>query len=220
MVAKAVHGRPAGLLLNEETQLVPEGLSQKAVDNGVEAAVGESCQINNVACERVVVPQGGSSPLRWVSCALQQLNADEDVLWQPADEEYQNHHHNHAEGLLPPWPQSTVLLGPHENSPNQRVAQTNDGEGHQKANGYLQPLNLKDIGKTEVHLTSVLGLHNGEGEKRGQDGGHPNEATAELGVLHSPQWVAAHGASQGDVPVKAHPREKKDAAVHIDLQEK
>ena len=166
------------------------------------------------------MPQGGSSPLRWVSCALQQLDADEDVLWQPADEEHQNHHHDHAQGFLPPWPQATVLLGPHEDAYNQRVAQTNDGEGHQKANGHLQPLDLKDVGKAEVHLTPVLGLHNGEGEQGGQDGGHPDEATAELGMLHSPQWAAADGASQGYVAVKAHPREEEDAAVHVDLQEK
>lgn len=75
-----------------------------------------------MACERVVVPQGGSSPLRWVSCALQQLDADEDVLWEPADEEHQNHHNDHAQGFLPPWPQSTVLLGPHEDATDQRVA--------------------------------------------------------------------------------------------------
>lgn len=66
----------------------------------------------------------------------------------------------------------------------------------------------------------MLGLHYGEGEKRGQDGGHPDEAAAELGVLHSPQRAAAHGASQGDVPIEAHPREEEDAAVHVDLQEK
>lgn len=108
------------------------------------------------------MPQGGSSPPRWVGSALQQLDADEDVLRQPADEEHQHHHHDHAQGLLPPWPQSTVLLGPHEDPPDQRVAQANDGEGHQKANGDLQPLNLKDVGEAEVHLAAVLGLHDGE----------------------------------------------------------
>lgn len=71
-----------------------------------------------------------------------------------------------------------------------------------------------------MHLTPVLGLHNGEGEKGGQDGGHPDEATAEFRMLHSPQRAAAHGASQGDVSVKAHPCEEKNAAVHVDLQEK
>lgn len=66
----------------------------------------------------------------------------------------------------------------------------------------------------------MLCLHNGEGEKGGQDGGHPDEAAAELGVLHSPQRAAAHGVSQGNVAVKAHPCEEEDAAVHVDLQEK
>lgn len=219
-MAEAVYHRPAGILLNEETQLVPEGFSKEAVDNGVEAAVGESRQVNNVACEGVVVPQGGSSPLRRVSCALQQLDADEDVFWQPADEEHQNHHHNHAQGFLPPRPKSAVLLGLHEDSANQRVTQTNNGERHQKANGDLQPLNLKDIGKTEVHLPSVLGLYNSKGEKGGQDGGHPDKAAAKLRMLHSPQWAAAHGARQGNVSIKAHPCEEEDAAVHVDLQEK
>lgn len=219
MVAEAVHHRPAGLLFNEESQLVPEGFSQKAVDNGVEAAVGESRQVNNVACEWVVVPQGGSSPLRRVSRALQQLDADEDVLRQPADEEHQNHHHYHAQGLLPPRPQFTMLLGPHEDTHDEGVAQADDGEGHQEADGYLQPLDLKDVGEAEVQLAPVLRLHNGEGQQRGQDGRHPDEAAAELGVLHSPQWAAAHGARQGDVPVEAHPGEEEDAAVHVDLEE-
>lgn len=66
----------------------------------------------------------------------------------------------------------------------------------------------------------MLGLHNGEREKGGQNGGHPDEATAELGMLHSPHWAAANGASQGNVSVKAHPCEEEDAAVHVDLKEK
>lgn len=113
-----------------------------------------------------------------------------------------------------------MLLGPHEDAANQRVAQPNDGEGNQKANGYLQPLDLKDVSKAEVHLTSVLSLHNGEGEQRGYYGGHPDEATAELGMLHSPQRAAGHGAGQGNIPIEAHPCQKEDAAVHVDLQKK
>lgn len=66
----------------------------------------------------------------------------------------------------------------------------------------------------------MLGLHDGEGEQRGQDGGHPDEAAAQLGVLHSSQWAAAHGAGQGDVSVKAHPGEEEDATIHVDLKEK
>lgn len=140
-----------------------------------------------MACEWIVVPQGRGSPPRRVGGALQQLDADEDVLWEPTDEEHQNHHYNHAQGFLPPWPQPAMLLGSHEDSPNQRVTQADDGEGHQKPDGYLQPLNLKDVGKAEVHLPPVLGLNYSEGEKGGQDGGHPDQATAELGVLHRPQ---------------------------------
>lgn len=219
MATEAVHHRPAGLLLNEESQLVPEGFSQKAVDNWVEAAVGEGRQVDDVARERVVVPQGGSAPPGWVGGALQQLDADEDVLRQPADEEHQDHHHDHAQGLLPPGPQTAVLLGPHEDSHDQGVAQADDGEGHQEADGDLQPLNLKDVGEAEVQLAPVLRLHDGEGQEGGQDGGHPDEATAELSVLHSPQWAAAHGAGQGDVPVEAHPGEEENTAVHVDLQE-
>lgn len=172
-----------------------------------------------MACERVVVPQGGGSPPRRVGGALQQLDADEDVLWQPTDEEHQNHHHNHAQGFLPPGPQPAMLLGSHEDSADQRVTQADDGEGHQKPNGHLQPLNLEDVREAEVHLPPVLGLDYGEGEKGGQDGGHPDQAAAELGVLHRPQRAAAHGAGQRNVSVEAHPREEKDAAVHVDLQE-
>lgn len=219
MATETVHHRPAGLLLNEESQLVPERLSQKAVDNWVEAAVGEGRQVDNVACERVVVPQGGSSPPGRVSGALQQLDADEDVLRQPADEEHQNHHHDHAQGLLPPRPQTAVLLGPHEDAHDQGVAQADDGEGHQEADGNLQPLDLEDVGEAEVQLAAVLRLDDGEGQERGQDGGHPDEAAAELGVLHGPQRAAADGAGQGDVPVEAHPREEENTAVHVDLQE-
>lgn len=65
----------------------------------------------------------------------------------------------------------------------------------------------------------MLGLYDGKREEGGQDGGHPDEATAELSMLHSPQWAAANGASQGYVPVEAHPSEEKDAAVHVNLQE-
>lgn len=219
MTTETVHQRPAGLLLNEEPQLVPERLPQKAVDNWVEAAVGEGRQVDNVAGERVVVPQGGSSPPGQVGGALQQLDADEDVLRQPADEEHQYHHHDHAQGLLPPRPQTAVFLGPHEDSHNQGVAQADDGEGHQEADGNLQPLDLKDVGEAEVQLAAVLRLDDGEGQKRGQDGGHPDEAAAELGVLHSPQLAAADGAGQGDVSVEAHPREEENTAVHVDLQE-
>lgn len=219
MAAEAVHYRPAGLLLNKETQLVPEGFPEKAVDNRVEAAVGEGGQVHDVARERVVVPQGGSSPLRGVSRALQQLDADEDVFGQPADEEHQDHHHNHAQGLLPPRPQPAVLLGPHEDPSNEGVAQANDGEGHQEADGHLQPLDLEHVGEAEVQLAPVLRLHDGEGEEGGQDGRHPDEAAAELCVLHSPQRAAAHGAGQGNVAVEAHPGEEENAAVHVDLQE-
>lgn len=218
-MAEAVEDGPAGLLLNEETQLVPEGLPKEAIDNGVEAAVGESCQVDDVACEWVVMPQGSSTSLRWVCCALEQLDADKDVLRQPADEEHQHHHHNHSQGLLPPWPQATVLLGLHQDAHNQGVTKANDGKGHQEANGHLQPLNLKYIGKAKVHLSPVLCLHNGEGEQGGQDGCHPDEATAKLSVLHGPQRAAAHGAGQGHIAVKAHPCQKEDTAVHVHLQE-
>lgn len=219
MVAKAVYQRPAGVLLNEEAQFVPEGFAKKAVDNGVETAVGESCQVDNVPREGVVMPQGDGSPLRWVRFTLQQLDADEDVFWQPADEEDEYHDHDHAQSFLPARPQSMVLLGLHEDSPNQGVAQADDGEWHQKADGYLKPLDLVDVGEAEVQLTPVLRLHDGEREKRGQNGSHPNETTAELCMLHGPQWAAVHGARQGHVSVKAHPGEEEDAAVHVDLQE-
>lgn len=62
-MAEAIRRRPASLLLDEETQLVSEGFSQKAVDDGVEAAVGEGRQVNDVAREGIVVPQRGRSPL-------------------------------------------------------------------------------------------------------------------------------------------------------------
>lgn len=218
MAAEAVHHRPVGLPLDKEPQLVPKGLSQEAVDDGVEAAVGERRQVHDVACERVVVPKGGRRPLRGVGCDLQQLDADEDVLRQPADEEHQHHHHDHTKGLLPPRPQPTVLPRPHEDAPDEGVAQADDGEGHQEADGHLQPLDLEDVGEAEVQLAPVLRLHDGEGEERGQDGGHPDEAAAELGVLHSPQRAAAHRAGQGHVAVEAHPGEEEDAAVHVDLQ--
>lgn len=37
--------------------------------------------------QRVIVPQRGLATLRRVGCALEQLDADEDVLWEPTDEE-------------------------------------------------------------------------------------------------------------------------------------
>lgn len=48
---------------------------------------------------------------------------------------------------------------------------------------------------TTTHLASVLRLHDGEGQQRGQDGGHPDQAAAQLGVLHGAQArAAAHRA--------------------------
>ncbi len=99
-----------------------------------------------------------------------------------------------------------MLLGTHEDAENQGVAQADDGEGHQKSDCHLKPLDLKDVGEAEVHLAGVLGLHDGERKQSRQDGGHPDEAAAEFGVLHGSQWTAAHRVSQSNVSVKTHPR--------------
>lgn len=48
-MTEAVQSCHVGLLLNVQPQFVPEGLPEEAVDEGVQAAVGESCKVDNVA---------------------------------------------------------------------------------------------------------------------------------------------------------------------------
>lgn len=64
-MAEAVQSRQARLLLHIEPELVPEGLSQEAVDEGIQAAVGEGCKVDYVACQGVGVTErllAGSVP--------------------------------------------------------------------------------------------------------------------------------------------------------------
>lgn len=219
MIAKAIDHRPTGLPLDKESQLVPERLSEEAVNDRVQAAVGKGGQVDDVSGQRVIVPQRGLATLRRVGGALEQLDADKDVLGEPADEENQHHHHDHAQGLLAARPEPPVLLSPHEDANDPRVTKADDGEGHQESDRHLQPLDLEDVGEAEVHLAGVLRLHDGERKQGCQDGRHPDEAAAELGVLHGSQRTGAHGTSEGHVAVEAHPRQEEDAAVHVHLEE-
>lgn len=113
-----------------------------------------------------------------------------------------------------------MLLSVHEDANDQRVTQADDGEGHQESNRHLQPLDLEDVGEAEVHLAGVLRLYDGERKESRQDGRHPDEAAAELGVLHGSQRTGAHGTGEGHIAVETHPRQEEDAAIHVHLEEK
>lgn len=65
---------PVGVLLHEEPYLVLERVPYKAVDEGVQAAVGEGGQVDDVCRQRIVVPE---RPLR---VPPQQVDAHKHVL--------------------------------------------------------------------------------------------------------------------------------------------
>lgn len=87
----AVQHGPAGVPLKEHPELVPEGFPQEAVDQGVQTAVGERRQADHVGREGVLMPQcSRTQPTACtvlVRVAPQKVNADEDVLGEPAEEE-------------------------------------------------------------------------------------------------------------------------------------
>ncbi|XP_073647892.1 uncharacterized protein [Tursiops truncatus] len=218
-VAEAVQGGQAGLLLQVEPQLVSEGLPEEAVDQGVEAAVGEGGQVDHVAGQRVRVaggPLAGSGPGRRT---LQQVHADEDVLGQPAHKEDQDHGQDHAQSLLPPRAKPMVPVRRHQDPDDERVAEADDGEGDHEAQRDLQPLHLPDVREAEADVLAVLQVHGGEGHQGGRHGGHPDEAAAQPCAGLGAERAAARGLGQSQVAVEAHPGEEEDAAVHVDLQE-
>lgn len=90
---------PASILLEKEPQLVLEGLPKEAVDERVEAAVGEGRQADNMSCQRVVVPQRAA-----ICLPPQEVSTNEHILWEPANEEHQYSGRDHPQGFLPTRP--------------------------------------------------------------------------------------------------------------------
>lgn len=154
-----------------------------------------------------------------VSGFLEKLHANKDVFRQPANEEDQDHHENHAQGFLTAKAQASVLVGADQHPDNQRIAEADDGERDDKAHRDFQPLDFRHVREAEVYLPRVLQMDGREGHQGRRDGAQPDEAAAEPGVLHGAEEVGLHDFGQGDVPVEAHPGEEEDAAVHVDLQE-
>lgn len=82
--------------MKEKLQLFLKSLAKEAVDERVQAAVGEGCQPDGVPRQRVVLPERPA-----LRVASQEVDADEDVLREPADEEHQHSRRDHSQGSLP-----------------------------------------------------------------------------------------------------------------------
>lgn len=73
----------SALLLDKTPQFLLKGVPEEAVDEWVKAAVGKGCQPHSMTCQGIVLPQC----VAFGCVSLQEVNTDERVLREPAEEE-------------------------------------------------------------------------------------------------------------------------------------
>lgn len=90
---------PSAFILEKKPQLFPKGLPKEAVDERIQAAVGESRQPDSVTRQGVILPQ--CAPVR---VAPHEVHTYKHVLWQPAEEEDDHSSWDESQGFLPARP--------------------------------------------------------------------------------------------------------------------